>query len=395
MLRGSARNRARPGTVSFGMGGMHLRALRNGLVAAVLTAVVGFALNALVSSDGSSVAERSPAPTGSPSPSCVPEARGLDRAALRAVGGRFQDVWFDSARRAWAVGWLGVDDASATPVLAAWDGDVWTPSDAGDLGTGALNAVGGSGPDDVWAVGWSTPGLGRDTLALHYDGAAWSAVPAAPDGELSDVLVLAPDDAWAVGWLGDPSQVKERATALHWDGATWNEVAVPAGSGRSGLTSIAGTAEELWAVGYRRHGPLVERFDGTSWQRVDALDEGGPLRAVALRGSTIWLAGSAIRRGDGSSFERVAVAPDGGSFSDVTPLGGGRALAVGSISKGDRSRSFALQVAGASSIPIDLGAPGSDALEAAAVVRGQPWLAGWRETRKGTSPIVAIATTCP
>ena len=34
--------------------------------------------------------------------------------------------------------------------------------------TGRLGAVGGTGPNDVWAVG--------DTVALHYDGTKWSPV---------------------------------------------------------------------------------------------------------------------------------------------------------------------------------------------------------------------------
>ena len=52
--------------------------------------------------------------------------------------------------------------------------------------------------DDVWAVGLR--GLG--TLAIHWDGTAWTIVPTpTPEGiaDLAAVVALATDDVWAVG----------------------------------------------------------------------------------------------------------------------------------------------------------------------------------------------------
>jgi hypothetical protein len=66
--------------------------------------------------------------------------------------------------------------------------------------------LGGSGPDDVWAVG-----LGGGMLRYHAG--AWSAVSTGTKQVLWGVWSRAPDDAWAVGNGG---------TILHWNGTVWN-----------------------------------------------------------------------------------------------------------------------------------------------------------------------------
>jgi len=377
------------------MGSMHLRALRNGTVAALITAIAGFGLNAVVSSDaGSSRVEGPPSPSASPSPVCRPEARPLDRAALAGVAGRFDDVWFDTPGRGWAVGSNGDEDTSIEPVLAAWDGETWAvSSDEASLGTAALLGIDGSGADDVWAVGWSTDGFGRDTLAAHFDGTSWDVMSSAPDGELSDVRVLADDDVWAVGSLGNPDFVEEHATAMHWDGSAWTQVAVPAGGGRSGLTAIAGTADDLWAAGYHHLGALLMHYDGSRWERVD-LERTRPLNGVAVDGGDVWLAGSSLFLGDASSFSSVVDAPKGGSFTDVTPLSRDAAVAVGTVARGDRSRALALEVDGATTRAARVRAPGSDGLTTAAAVRANVWLSGWHETPKSVAPLVAAFDGC-
>jgi hypothetical protein len=378
------------------MGAMHLRAARNGAIAAAVTALVGFALNALVSSgDSSSSAAPPPSPTTSPSPTCAPAARPLDRSAVRGVTGRFDDVWFGGPTRAWAVGSEGDVDTSTTPVLAAWDGSAWAPSnDADALGTSALLGVDGAGGSDVWAVGWSTQGFGRDTLAAHYDGTSWHASSPAPDGELSDVRVLASDDAWAVGSLGDPSVTDEHAVAVHWNGSTWSQITVPAGGGRSGLVSIAGTTDDLWAAGYHHQGPLLMHYDGTSWTQIELPKRTGPIGAVAVSGSTVWAAGDGVFRGDGSSVREIIGAPKGGSFADVAPVSASAAFVVGSILRGEQARSVAMAINGTTTQLLSLKAAGNDGLTSLARVRGETWAAGWRQTSRAAAPLVATLTAC-
>jgi hypothetical protein len=382
------------------MGAMHLRALRNGAIAAVLTALVGLSLNALVSSDASSTGARAPSsPSTTPSPACHPEAQPLDRAAIRDVTGGFQDVWFDGPARGWAVGSVGEQDTSTTPVLASWDGASWAPStDASAFGNAALLGVDGTSGSDVWAVGWSTEGFGRDGLAAHFDGTGWNATTALPDGELTDVLPLADDDVWAVGSSGDPTVTEERATAVHWDGSTWTEVPVQAGGGRSGLAAIAGTTGDLWAAGYHHNGGLLLHYDGTSWEPIELPKRTGPMDDVAVAGQTVWAVGDGILRGTGSSMRTVIGAPRNGSFASVVPLATDRAIAVGAVVTGERSSSIAIGVqasAGGSNAQIvSMKAAGSDALTAVTTVRRDTLAAGWREGPKTTVPLVATLRAC-
>jgi hypothetical protein len=70
--------------------------------------------------------------------------------------GPFYAIWGTSATNAFAVG--------ANGHIVHFDGTSW--STMASSTTGRLGAVGGTGPNDVWAVG--------DTVALHYDGTKWS-----------------------------------------------------------------------------------------------------------------------------------------------------------------------------------------------------------------------------
>lgn len=376
------------------MASVQLRAIRNGVVAAAVTAVVGFTLNAMFTSAGTTAGDGSPTP--SRSPACRAKTTPLDREALRGLTGRILDLWIDAPNDGWVVGAAGDPASNATAVLARWDGSVWTASGDGLQTTTieVLEGVGGSSADDVWAVGWSSDGFGRDTLAAHFDGTTWQRSTSPTDAVLFDVVAVAPNDVWAVGSAGDPELVDERALALHWDGAAWSEAALPVGGGRSGLLSIDGTFDDLWAVGYHHHGPLLLHYDGTSWERTLEIDARGSLNAVSVIGDTVWLAGSSVLRGDGSNFDEVAEAPKGGTFSAVLATGSTRAWVVGSITDGDVSRSLAALVTGTTTQRARVRASGSDDLDAVAIVGGDGLVAGSHETARGTVPLIATLQGC-
>jgi hypothetical protein len=61
--------------------------------------------------------------------------------------------------------------------------------------TTTLNAVHGTGPTDVWAVG-----LG--TLILHFNGASWTTSSSGVTQPLYGVWAADPTTAWAVGYGG-------------------------------------------------------------------------------------------------------------------------------------------------------------------------------------------------
>lgn len=125
-------------------------------------------------------------------------------------------------------------------------------------GTGALSGVWGSGPDDVWMVG------GDDTSAeiWHYDGAAWTEVPAPAVGLLVWVYGFGPDDVYAVGVGGG---------AIHWDGSAWE--VLDSGTTED-LWGVWGAAtDDLWVVGGDAldGDPVILRWDGAAFTPV-ALD---------------------------------------------------------------------------------------------------------------------------
>jgi hypothetical protein len=143
---------------------------------------------------------------------------------------------------------LGVTATSANDVWAAgfdhvgtlaehWNGTSWTivASPNPVAGTNLFNAVTAIGPDDVWAVGESiVPGDPSRTLAEHWDGAAWTAVPTPNQGPLNNeffgVSALSSIDVWAVGYRAKPlpeGGFVNRTVTQHWDGTAWTIVPSP------------------------------------------------------------------------------------------------------------------------------------------------------------------------
>jgi hypothetical protein len=105
----------------------------------------------------------------------------------------------------------------------------------------ALSKISAVSATDIWAVGTTTAIQGtsvvRFTLAMHYNGTAWSIVKTANTAEptgLSDVTAISATNAWAVGTgfnnVHDTSaSVANKAVIEHWNGTAWSIVASPAG----------------------------------------------------------------------------------------------------------------------------------------------------------------------
>jgi hypothetical protein len=389
------------------MGSVQLRALRNGLVAAAVTAIVGFGLAALFGSDHTSRAEPpSGTPTESPSPACHPSAERLPAQALAGLAGAFTDAWLGHAGGGWAVGYDGDPATDATAVLARWDRTSFAEENGAPASDpiDVLEAVDGSGPDDVWAVGWSSDGYAQNGLSIHFDGTSWSASSAPPGASLLDVRALAPDDAWAVGRAGNPKYVEERAYAAHWDGSSWTEATLPTFSGRSGLYAIDGTADDLWAVGYLHHGPLLLHYDGSEWSRSDAVftrpptmaPQRGSLTGVSVAGRTIWVTGSSLFRGNGSRLVPQFKAPPGETLDDVFAVDARTAWAVGTAAaeSGPGSRPVAIGVTPDGLVTPTVAAHGAE-LHAIATAPDGALVAGVRHTGSAeVVPLVATLRTC-
>lgn len=175
-------------------------------------------------------------------------------------------------------------------VIEHWDGHAWSLVPTPSLPTPeGLSAVGGDGPDDVWAVGFD----GGAALAEHWDGQSWSIVPAGV-GRLAAVAVVSAADAWVVG--ASTSPLVER-----WNGKAWSAVANPNPPGSNVLLGVAALSDsDVWAVG-ESAGPsanetLVEHWDGVAWSIAPSPspDHDDRLAAVAGAGpDDIWAVGVA------------------------------------------------------------------------------------------------------
>lgn len=120
--------------------------------------------------------------------------------------GYLTSVSADAADDAWAAGFEDAPGGTGQlPLIEHWDGTGWHAVPLPDTGSGAtFNAVSGiyaASSSDVWV---SAPGL-LDAAFLHWDGSAWSTVPV-PGPRLRGVSYqynaiagTGPDDVWAVG----------------------------------------------------------------------------------------------------------------------------------------------------------------------------------------------------
>jgi trimeric autotransporter adhesin len=189
----------------------------------------------------------------------------------------------------------GADTAGVVPV--------WTQA-YDTSGGGSLSGVWGAAPDDVWIVGgdensgeawhfdgssWSagtlpadTPllvwvhgrsagdvfAVGLDGAAIHWDGAAWTALDSGTDEDLWGVFAADGGEVWVVGGdadVGDPLILRSLD-----DGGTFVAEALAGDQNPRGATTLFkvwGIEDQLWIVG--QSGTLLER-QGDAWNFVSA-----------------------------------------------------------------------------------------------------------------------------
>jgi hypothetical protein len=231
----------------------------------------------------------------------------------------------------WAVGGVSMGVGTSQVLILHWDGRQWSLVPEPGLGPGyTLTAVAGVAPDDVWAVGHS----GVHALALRWNGTQWNRVPIPQPGSsstLTGVAVPAADDAWAVGYYTSAGTYHERTLILHWDGIAWSQVPAPNPGDMNYLHGVAATAaDDVWAAGYATIDgsgePLLAHWDGARWSVVPGpTNEGGLLYSVTARArDDAWAVGTAGRttltlHWDGQAWTRV---PSPSSSSDLNLLWG-------------------------------------------------------------------------
>src|SRR5262249_40747978 len=138
-----------------------------------------------------------------------------------------------------------------------FDGKAWSkvPAPAGI--TTAIYSLWGSGANDVWAAT-------SDTV-LHFDGSAWSVQKTGLIGlgnEIGQLWGTGPSDVWA---QLIPFKLSDRRLA-HGDGQSWTLLPSLGFTTLSALTHIGGSgATDLWMVGAAGE---VVHGDGVQFQEL-------------------------------------------------------------------------------------------------------------------------------
>jgi hypothetical protein len=296
-----------------------------------------------------------------------------------------------SSGNAWAVGDSangspGEGNIDNQPLIEHWNGTAWSIVNGVSLppgSTGVLNAVGGTGPADLWAVGYTlnADATVEQVLFEHFDGTSWqraafpaqtsACAPNAADCFLLPKAVSAdtPDDVWVVGSVLEPNPTAN--FAAHWDGTAWSMVSAPCLTGQQ-VTKCSGAGNDLnqlsgvvaispadaWASGSEGnvngqnfHVPYVEHWNGTAWSLVKTPNRGGEgslLNGITALGPVdIWAVGQTqqlngaivplTEQFNGTSWSLVPSPAPGGSpsripddsLSGAASPGGGLVFAVG------------------------------------------------------------------
>ncbi|WP_257457841.1 WD40/YVTN/BNR-like repeat-containing protein [Archangium lipolyticum] len=149
-------------------------------------------------------------------------------------------------------------------------GSEWVRADGKT--TNALEALHGTGPKDVWAVGE----LGT---IIHWNGTAWSVKEAGTSVDLHAVWAVDQANAWAVG---------EQGVVLKWNGATWSRVDV--GSKESLISVWASAPSDVWVVeDSYPYGDGLLHFDGREWKRRVSNARSQPMRVWGTGPSDVWV----------------------------------------------------------------------------------------------------------
>jgi hypothetical protein len=225
-----------------------------------------------------------------------------------------------SADDIWAVGdLLAFDGQEIFALFEHWDGHAWTWTTLED-GVPFLMGASADATNDVWAVGYNAEIIDENaTLAVHWNGTNWQGTNTPNVGEgsnqLNGVLALAPNDVWAVGFSTPVAPPQSAATLNlieHFDGTQWSVVPSPNVGPNSvyqsnrlfGLT--ANSPNDIWAFGsyFSDSGSghqftLLLHWDGTKWTLAPSPDPstGGFLSDLLFAGvvpspANVWIFGT-------------------------------------------------------------------------------------------------------
>jgi hypothetical protein len=235
------------------------------------------------------------------------------------------DVWVDDVRfyscQADCVPTCSVEEPVACPASDGLPAGCWPEgTDCSKPRERIRNtAVWGSGPDDVWVVGYS-----RTTLQgslRHWKDSAWVPTTSGTVPPVWGVWGSSSDSVWAVG---------DHGTVLFWNGSEWSSTAAaPATSTFNGVWS--GAASDVWAI--EAPGTMLHRTD-SAWvpattgisKRIFGVwgTDPGSVWAVGDQGTILHWTGSTWVASTSGTAPLAAVW--GSSREDVWVVGGAGAM---------------------------------------------------------------------
>jgi hypothetical protein len=229
----------------------------------------------------------------------------------------------------WAVGQSLLSNGSGPTIIEQWNGSQWAQVASPSPGTitNELRAVAATSSNAAWAVGSSAAG----TLAERWDGTKWSVAPTpslAPNAsQLNGVAATSASDAWAIGVQTSTAnnQYQESGLIEHWNGSAWSIVPAASGAASSPLNAVAAlSAKDVWAVG---NDNVIQHWDGTKWsvsptpKLTGDLAYGGQLQGVSARAANdVWAVGGNPPHSCGGQSP-VLIEHWNGSKWSVMPLG--------------------------------------------------------------------------
>lgn len=179
-----------------------------------------------------------------------------------------------------AAGYYFVDVWYTRPFLERWDGTAWknmnVPALGGTKAANRLSAVSVVGPDDIWAVGTTTPHARTSGIIDHWNGKRWTVssfvVPGYANVQLYGVSFAGPNDGWLVG---SAAQGKTSLLfAARWTKQGWQTKTL--GKSDVGYAELSGVStaspDRAYAVGYQFHHrktvhPLIYTWNGKTWSQ--------------------------------------------------------------------------------------------------------------------------------
>ncbi len=207
-------------------------------------------------------------------------------------------IWAAAKDDVWFAG--GTGNLGTTGAIAHWDGTTITLVPGLPAST-ELTGIWGSGPHDIYAIGYAT--------ALHWDGTAWTTIPGIMGTTLSG---SGPQDVWIGNYDG----------MYRFDGVSWARPPQFVGTYIQSVSVVG--SNDVWALTLGSGAYTVEHFDGTNLTPTLDLPSTGYLLLglEATSDQDVWLVGGDYTipgsdgRGylthyDGSGWTRTAVAPTG------------------------------------------------------------------------------------